>query len=124
MLFSALTASVLLPLSILTSRAGDVFVSGDPGSVTYYAVAPQIPAPAPAPVYVAPPACYAPRACAWPGSCAGPVPVCAPVSTSVLYFGGPYGPYYRVFANSPGSSVHYFGRGQACQQGYLFGLPR
>ena len=123
-LFPTLTATLFLLLFLSSGRAQDVFVSGAPGSVTYYAVTPQAPVAPPPPVYAPPPMCRVPCACAWPTPCPVPVTYCPPVSANVIYFGGPYGTYARAIGSYPGSSVYYFGHGQAYQQGYLFGLPR
>ncbi len=118
-----------LALFTVSGRAQDVFVSGAPGSVTYYAVTPQAPVTYPVPVAYAPTSAWqVPPACAAPAACAPPAPVYNQCSPSVVYFGGTYRPY-----NAYSSTVHcgyasptviYFGRGQAYRQGYTFGHRR
>ena len=129
MIFPALAAVALLPLLPLPAQAQDVYISGAPGSVTYYAILPQAPVTCQAPAVCAPPpVCRASRPCAVPVTCGAPAPVCRPPSPNVIYFGGPYSQFrsYSSCAgyNYPGATVIYFGREQACRQGYLFGLPR
>ena len=128
-IFSALIAVALLPLLPLPAQAQDVYVSGPPGSVTYYAVTPQVPVTFQAPAFYAPPpVCQVSTPCVVQVPCGVPAPIFQPSSPNVIYFGGTYTqcrPYSSCAGYAyPGSTVIYFGRGQACQQGYLFGLRR
>src|ERR1051326_8369342 len=119
---SVLHALAAIALLSLRAQAQDVYVSGEPGSATYYAITPLAPPGYAAPAVCAPPAgCPVSRPCARPAPCAEPV--CRRVAANVTYFGGTYG-QCRAYASCANSTVIYFGRGQAYRQGYLFGLPR
>jgi hypothetical protein len=115
-------ALAAIALFSLGAQAQDVYVSGQTGSDSYYAITPLVPATYSAPAVCAPPAgCPVARPCAGRALCAAPV--CPTVSPNVTYFGGSYS-QCRSYASCANSTVVYFGRGQAWRQGYLFGLPR
>ena len=118
----------LTALSVLSGRAQDVYISGDPGSVTYYAITPVSAAAYQPPVVFVPrPVCHAPGGCAVPVACVPPSPACPTRSPGVIYFGGSYSPQGYGGAGGYGggrSTVVYFGRGQAQRQGYRFGRSR